>query len=141
MRRINLQTDVKETALSILGGMIYAVSFSIFVSQAGLFIGNITGFAQMLQALFEKLIPGLPDFTGVLLWILNLPLFLLSYRVINRKFFWRSLITTTAQALTIYLMPKVVIADMDSLLTLVLIGSVLAGYGVGLSLRLSLIHI
>jgi uncharacterized membrane-anchored protein YitT (DUF2179 family) len=135
MRRINLQTDVKETALSILGGMIYAVSFSIFVSQAGLFIGNITGFAQMLQALFEKLIPGLPDFTGVLLWILNLPLFLLSYRVINRKFFWRSLITTTAQALTIYLMPKVVIADMDSLLTLVLIGSVLAGYGVGLSLR------
>lgn len=135
MNQMTWRSEVKQTALSVLGGIVYAVSFAIFVSQAGLFIGNITGFAQMLQAFLSRLIPGLPDITGPLLWLINLPLFILSYRVINRKFFWRSLITTTAQSITIYLMPHIIIPGVDSLLTLVLIGGAIAGYGVGLSLR------
>lgn len=135
MKQVSVRSEMKETSLSVLGGIIYAVSFSIFVSQAGLFIGNITGFAQMLQAFLSRFIPNLPDITGILLWLINLPLFILSYRVINRKFFWRSLITTTAQSITIYLMPHIVIPGVDSILTLVLIGGAIAGYGVGLSLR------
>lgn len=135
MKQVSVRSEMKETSLSVLGGIIYAVSFSIFVSQAGLFIGNITGFAQMLQAFLSRFISNLPDITGILLWLINLPLFILSYRVINRKFFWRSLITTTAQSITIYLMPHIVIPGVDSILTLVLIGGAIAGYGVGLSLR------
>lgn len=135
MKQVTWRSEMKETSLSVLGGIIYAVSFSIFVSQAGLFIGNITGFAQMLQAFLSRFITNLPDITGILLWLVNLPLFILSYRVINRKFFWRSLITTTAQSITIYLMPHIVIPGVDSILTLVLIGGAIAGYGVGLSLR------
>lgn len=130
-----LKNGLIETMLSVLGGMIYAVSFSLFVSQAGLFIGNITGFAQMLQAFLETLFPSLPDITGILLFALNAPLFLLSYKVINRTFFWRSLITTGIQSLTMLVMPQLDIFHHDNLLTLVLLGGALAGYGVGLSLR------
>lgn len=135
MNQQRLKSDVYHTALSVLGGIIYAVAFSVFVAQAGLFIGNITGFAQMFQAFLASFIPNLPDLTGALLFLLNLPLFVISYRVINKKFFWRSLITTGIQALTINLMPRIDIPGVDSTLTLVLIGGALAGYGVGLSLR------
>ncbi|MFB0917527.1 MAG: YitT family protein [Clostridiaceae bacterium] len=131
----HLRKEITDYVLCILGGIIYAVGISFFVFPMGLFIGNITGIAQIIQDLIKSVFGTGAEFTGVILLMLNLPLLLLSYKVINRKFFVKTVLTVTAQSFAMASFPILKAPLLNDPLTLCIIGGVIAGFGAGFSLR------
>jgi uncharacterized membrane-anchored protein YitT (DUF2179 family) len=119
---------VLEYALIFLGNLAYASAVVVFIRPADVIVGGVGGIAQMI----EYLTGFLP--MGVLVILLNLPLFLLSFRHLGRQFLVRTAVSTVASGLMIdFLTPfleNVRITD-DKLLS-VLYGGVLMGAGLGI---------
>ena len=84
--------DVLDFFLCALGGIIYSVAMNLFILPFGLYIGNLTGISKIILELLQKSMPGLQDITGIILMVLNIPLLLISFRTINRKFFMKTII-------------------------------------------------
>lgn len=134
--RNTLWEDLRDYALCILGGVIYAAAVNFFVVPLGLYIGNMTGVAQIIMDVARIFVPNLKDITGILLLGLNVPLFILSFSTINRKFFFKTLLTVLALTFALQIIPvRQIIPDLNDTLTLCVIGGLLAGFGAGLSLR------
>lgn len=125
-----------DYVLCVLGGMIYSVGINLLILPFGLYIGNLTGIAKIILELLQNIIPGLHDITGLILLALNLPLLIIAFKAINRKFFLKTIFTViTVSAVMMFVPVKAIIPGLDDLLTLSILGGLLCGFGVGLSLR------
>jgi len=127
---------LKDYLLCMLGGVIYAVAMNFFLRPLGIYIANFTGVTQVLQDALMAVFPGLKNILGYLFILLNLPLFILSFASINRGFFLKTLLTVITTSAAIQFIPvRMLITGISEPITLVVIGGVIAGFGVGLSLR------
>lgn len=122
--------------MCIIGGIIYSVGINLLILPFGLYIGNLTGISTIILELLQKVVPGLHDATGLILLVLNLPLLIIAFSSINRKFFLKTIVTViTVSAVMMFVPVKAIIPGLDDLLTLSILGGLLCGFGVGLSLR------
>ncbi len=128
--------DLVDFLLCILGGIIYSVGINLLILPFGLYIGNLTGIATIILELLQDVLPGLHDATGLILLVLNLPLLIIAFSSINRKFFLKTIVTViTVSAVMMFVPVKAIIPGLDDLLTLSILGGLFCGFGVGLSLR------
>ena len=74
------------------------------------------------------------DIAGILFYILNVPLFVLAYRSMGKRFFRNTLICTTAYTLFTSIIPIPAAPIVDDVLTGCLLGGVISGVGTGLAL-------
>lgn len=124
-----------EYFYSMLGGILYAAGLNLFIFPLNLYIGTVTGVAQMVQSIINK-VGGLDlAMTGPLLFLINIPLLVLTYRVINKSFFYKTLLTLTAQSLAMALIPIAGQPLIGDWLTLCVIGGLVSGFGAGFTLR------
>lgn len=134
-RRDLFWNDVKDYLLCMLGGVIYAAGVNLIVFPMGLYIGNMTGIAQIIQDLLKVIVPGLTDIRGILLLAMNIPLLIISFTTSNRKFFMKTVLTIIMLTVAMKLIPvKSIIPGVTDMLTLCLIGGLVTGLGSGLSL-------
>ena len=135
-KRKCFREDVLDFLMCILGGIIYSVGINLLILPFGLYIGNLTGISTIILELLQKVVPGLHDATGLILLLLNLPLLIIAFSSINRKFFLKTIVTVlTVSAVMMFVPVKAIIPGLDDLLTLSILGGLLCGFGVGLSLR------
>ncbi len=128
--------DLRDYLLCVLGGVIYAAGINLIVFPIGLYIGNMTGIAQIIQNLVRLVIPNLADIRGLLLLALNVPLLVISFTTINRKFFFKTVITIIMMSIAMQLIPvRLIVPGITDMLTLCIIGGLVTGLGAGLSLR------
>lgn len=128
--------DLLDYLMCILGGIIYSVGINLLILPFGLYIGNLTGIATIILELLQNVLPGLHDATGLILLALNLPLLIIAFNSINRKFFMKTIVTViTVSAVMMFIPVKAIIPGLDDLLTLSILGGLFCGFGVGLSLR------
>jgi len=117
-----------DYALILLGNLAYASAVVIFIRPVDVIVGGVGGIAQMI----EYLTGFLP--MGAMVILLNLPLFLISFKSMGRQFLIRTTVATVASSLMIdFLTPFITewrITD-DKLLS-VLYGGVLMGLGLGM---------
>lgn len=136
IRKSRLWGDVSDYLMCILGGVIYAAGINLIVFPVGLYIGNMTGIGQIIQDLLRLVIPGLQDIRGVLMFGLNVPLLVMSFTTINRKFFLKTILTILVMSIALQLIPvRMIIPGITDMLTLCIIGGLITGFGAGLSLR------
>ena len=111
----------------LTGNLFYAASVVIFIRPVDVIVGGVGGIAQMTEYLF-----GLP--MGMMVILLNLPLFLISFRQMGKQFLIRTIIATVASSLMIdFLTPFAKGWHVtDEKLLSVLFGGVLMGIGLGL---------
>lgn len=129
----------KYTALSgsLLGIVIFAVSYSLFLRPLNLYSGGFTGLAQMITLFINFITKGAfrhIDLTGVIFWMINMPLFFLAYRSIGKTFFYMSIICVTVQSILLMIIPSPKTPVFSDYLTNIIVGGVLSGFGVGLTL-------
>ena len=78
-----------DTAVFIFGGTLYSISVNCFLSKNQILNGGFTGFATVINYLF-----GAP--IGTVIFLLNIPLFIISYKKLGLRFvassFWATLI-------------------------------------------------
>ncbi|MDR0326256.1 MAG: YitT family protein [Oscillospiraceae bacterium] len=117
-----------DYSLILLGNLALASAIVIFIRPADVIVGGVSGIAQMI----EHLTGFMP--MGVTIILLNLPLFLLSFRSMGRQFLVRTVVAIIASSLMIdFLTPYIAewhITE-DKLLS-VLYGGVLMGVGLGM---------
>lgn len=136
IRKKGFWEDALDYFLCVLGGIIYSVAMNLLILPAGLYIGNMTGVAKIILELIQKVVPNLRDITGLILLALNIPLLLISFSTINRKFFMKTVITIVAVTIAMTFVPiRSILPGMDDLLTIGIVGGIVCGFGVGLSLR------
>ena len=110
----------------VLGCVLGALAYPMFLTPYAIAPGGITGVATILNYLFS-----LP--VGLTSLALNVPLFIMGYRLLGRIFAFRSLVATILFSLLIDWLP-VSAFPADTLLSAVF-GGVLLGIGIGLILR------
>ena len=132
------KSDISQILLTIGGMLIYAIGINNFIVPAGLYSGGIIGISQILRTLlvqYAHLNFGGTDIAGIISLILNLPLFVLAYMSVGRHFFWKTVICVVSQSLFLTLIPIPVSPIVEDTITATLIGGIIVGAGIGISLQ------
>lgn len=114
-----------------LGSVLYALGFCWFYAPNKLCMGGFTGFAQVISLL----LPQVP--IGILVLLMNLPLFFLIWKNIGRDWFIASLYAMMTSSLFIDLLDRLVTFQPIEPILACVYGAVLVGGGCGLMLRQS----
>lgn len=121
--------------MCMLGGLLFAVGLNVFVVPINLYMGNVTGIAQVLQSLVNMALGTQLNLTGGIILLINLPLLYVAYRILSRVFFLKTVVNIAAVTLALSLVPIPATPLMSDNLTLSVIGGIICGVGAGVTLR------
>ena len=109
-----------------IGCIIASLGVNLFLVNAQLLSGGATGIALILQYLYN--IP-----SGITMFLINIPLFFISYKMLNKKFTLYSAVGMVSLSISLIItQPLSNIVKVDDLLLYCIYGGVLCGLGYGL---------
>lgn len=125
---------------ALLGATLYAASINLFIVPAKLYDGGIMGISLLLRTILVDFLHfSFPhfDITGIIYYMINIPILLIAFNKIGKKFFLKTLacISWITLAMSIIPIPGHPILETD-LLGTCFIGGLLAGFGVGTMLKM-----
>lgn len=129
--------ESKRTLGCILGSVLYALGINLFVVPAGLYSGGVMGLCQVIRTLlieYAHMDFGTMDIAGIIYYLINIPIFVVAYRKLGRKFFVKTVVAVTVSTICISVIPPTVIVE-DAMAACV-VGGILSGAGVGIILRM-----
>ena len=129
-----LNWDLKDVVKLFIGTLMFCLSINIFVVPNGLYSGGVLGLSQLVRSIvidvFNLNISF--DFSGILYYLINIPLFVLAYKNLSKQFLFRTVLVITVQTLLLSVIPTSAIVN--DTLTNVLVGGLLGGAGLGIIL-------
>jgi uncharacterized membrane-anchored protein YitT (DUF2179 family) len=133
-RPLSAQTDerppihVLDVVMILLGMFIYSSSVNLFLVNAKLLSGGLTGIALILQYLFK-----FPSALTIL--VLNIPLFLLSWYKLSRRFSALTILGVLANVVFLAVTSRFsTVLKLDDILLNCLLGGALKGVGMAMAL-------
>lgn len=88
----NIREFFIDTLVFTVGGVLYSIAINCFLSKNNIINGGFTGIATILNFLLDLPI-------GTVIFLLNIPLFIIAFRKLGTKFilrtFWATLITSS----------------------------------------------
>lgn len=137
MNRENLIYEGRRTLGSILGVLIYAVGVNLFVVPAGLYTGGVMGICQVIRTIltdYFKLNFGGFDIAGVIYYVVNIPIFVVAFTRMGKRFFVKTLAAVTF--MTVFLSAIPIFPVVEDHMASCVVGGIIAGVGLGLVLRM-----
>jgi uncharacterized membrane-anchored protein YitT (DUF2179 family) len=123
-----LQEDNMRVLGVIFGSIIIVIAYNLFLIPHQVLSSGINGVSMILGILT-------PVNTGLANFLLNLPLLIIGYKLLGKKFIWKSIFSVLIISVGLYFVPVYEIAK-DPILSAIF-GGALTGLGVGLVLRCS----
>lgn len=117
--------EVRFLGLILFGSVCYAIGFDLFLMLHQVNAGGVSGASMLICAAL-----GWEGGVGILTLGINVPLFLLGYRYLGKRFFAGSIVGTIATSAFIELFARIPAPQTDIMLG-VLYGGVLVGLGLG----------
>lgn len=118
---------IKKIIYIIIGSFIYAVAINALLKSHDLLSGGVTGIAMIINYLFN--IP-----TGLTLIVLNVPLFIVGYRYVSKRFTYFSILGIASASIFLVVTETWVIA-LESSLVAAIFGGLISGIGSGIVIR------
>ncbi len=145
MKKINVffqnfyKWKAKDFFLALGGILLSSVAINYFIVPNHLYNGGVLGISQLIRSGLEVLLDyQFPfDISGLISFLINVPLFIIAYKYISKTFFRRTILCVVAQTVFLTLLPIPKDVLLDDLLTCVLIGGILGGFGGGMTLSAS----
>lgn len=125
--------EAKRVAVVILGSFLTALSLNFFLIEANVYASGFAGAAQLVSSVLTDQL-GITISTGILLLLFNIPVFILGWFKVGKGFTIYSMLSVVFATIFLELLPLRSMSD-DIMLNAVF-GGVLAGVGVGISLKL-----
>lgn len=125
MANTKIRVYLLDTLIIILGSALFALGLAIFLEPNNIAPGGVSGIAMIIN----HIIPSIP--IGVLIIILNIPLFLTGWKFEGKPFLIKSLFGTFLSSIMIDLFSDIYQYTADSLLAGIY-GGILIGVGLGL---------
>ncbi|MCZ2259161.1 YitT family protein [Sporosarcina sp. G11-34] len=117
-----------KNLIVVIGSLIVAFAFNFFLVPFGILSSGISGIAILLGLIT-------PFNTGLLNFVLNVPLLILGYYKLGKTITVNTLVCVTSLSFFLYLLP--VVAVTDNILLSTVFGGGIGGLGVGLILKYS----
>lgn len=128
--------DMKKMSLILVGALLFVISINFFIVPAGLYNGGLIGVSQIIRTLLQNYL-GIQfsfDIAGLINFAFNVPLFVLAYRSLSKKFFVGTIFSVIVQTIAFSLIPIPTNAILEDPLASCTIGGILSGFGVGMTL-------
>ena len=123
---MDIKRELKSYTLIILGALIHAVAFNLFLGPNQIPMGGLSGLAQIINFL----IPVLP--VGTMNMVMNIPLLLLSGKLLGRRMLISSVAAVATSSVAIdAIRAAYTFAPMDPFLSSIF-GGAMMGLGLGL---------
>lgn len=115
---------------------INSIAVNLFIVPNNFYTGGVLGAAQLIRsAIMAHTNLNIPfDISSIIYYLINIPLFILAYKNISKKFFIRTLFAVTVNSIFLAIIPIPTKPLVDNLLANVLIGGILGGIGIGMVL-------
>ena len=128
-------TELKRAIAATFGGLIYSLGVNLFIVPIGLYNGGLMGYCQLIRTLLvDYLHLSIPfDIAGILYFLANIPIMILAWVKLDKKFIFRALINIAVITLFLSVIPVKAVIHGD-IITNCLVGGVITGFGTGLSL-------
>lgn len=118
------------------GTLISVIGLQLFITPASLYNGGTIGLSQILRTLLEEYL-GLSfgiDLAGIINLVINIPLMVMAYFILSRRFFLRTAFVMAVQTVAISAI-HITQPIVNDRLTSCLVGGMVAGVGCGIILR------
>jgi len=132
MSRDHVQLEAKKFFVVLIGAVLGAIAMNFFLIPANVYASGFTGLAQLLSSVLKEFAP-FNISTGILLFILNIPVTILGWLKVGRSFTVYSFISVFLTSLFLEVIPVIKLSP-DILLNAVF-GGVIAAVGVGITLK------
>jgi uncharacterized membrane-anchored protein YitT (DUF2179 family) len=120
--------ETKKILVVLVGALLGAISMNFFLIPANIYASGFTGVAQLLSSVLGGHIS-----TGILLFLLNIPVTILGWRKVGKTFTLYSFISVFSMSFFLEVIP-IQHFSQDILLNAVF-GGVIAAVGVGMTLK------
>ena len=139
----NMDAKKRQLAVQVIyaigGSLLFALGVNLIIVPLGLYNGGFMGIAQLARTFLVSVlhlpIPASVDLSGIIYFIINIPLFYMGLRIMGKTFALKTLITVTIQSLFLVAVPIPAAPIIEDYLTACIIGGLIAGTGTGLVLR------
>ena len=114
MSRENMVYEGKRTLACIVASLMYAIGVNLFVVPAQLYSGGLMGICQVIRTLLVEYLHmnfHSFDIAGIIYYIINVPIFIIAFTRMGRKFFAKTLVTVTAMTVFLSVVPIVQVVD------------------------------
>nr|WP_217368720.1 MULTISPECIES: YitT family protein [unclassified Brevibacillus] len=116
------QRKILEYGMLVLGSLVLATSFNLFLNPNQIASGGVSGLSTILHNLF-----GFSP--AVVQWAMNIPLFLLGFKLLDRQYSMKAAVGSIVLPLCVMLT-----SHLQPLTTNLLLASIYGGIGVGLGI-------
>ena len=126
--------NIKDVIKMLIGSIMFCLAVNIFVVPNNLYTGGVLGIAQLIRSIIVDLF-GFKigfDFSGILYYLINVPLFFIAYKYISKTFVARTIFAVTVQSLLLSIIPTKPL--LDDMIVNILVGGILGGAGIGIVL-------
>ena len=124
--------ETKKMVIVVIGAFLNALAMNLFLIPANIYASGFTGLAQLLSRLVGSFAP-FNISTGILLFILNIPVTIIAWKKVGKSFTFYSFLSVILMSVFLELIPIVHVSP-DILLNAVF-GGVIAAVGVGITLK------
>src|SRR5699024_1153304 len=124
--------ESRRIAIVILGSFLLAISLNFFLIDANVYASGFSGLAQLLSSVFQDFL-SVNLSTGMLLFILNVPVLIIGWYKIGKGFTIYSIVSVVFSTIFLEILPVVSLSN-DIMLNAVA-GGVISGLAVGISLK------
>lgn len=123
---------IKKVAIIILAGLAISVALNMFLIPANVFSAGVNGISQLLSSVLFMLF-GIHVDTGLLIFLLNIPIAVLGWKKLGKAATIYSLVTVLSVTLMTLIIPIQEVTDNPILNGVT--GGVLTGLAVGLTMK------
>ncbi len=130
---LSTKQELKNVFWIVLGCLIYVIGLNLFLVPIGLYTTGLMGFAQILATVVSQLFDT-SNFTGEIYFLLNIPIILLGWFKVGKKFTMRTFLAVILISVFQILVPNDIELVTDPLLATITSG-VFIGTGIGITLK------
>ncbi len=138
MDKRKLFDEIWRFLMVAFGTLLFSCGINLFITPLGLYNGGGLGVAQLLRTIMldylQLPLPTTIDVAGILYFLINIPLFFLAYKGVSRLFFFKTLLAVLLTTFVITLIPVPNPLIIEDALTACIIGGLMYGTGVGITL-------
>lgn len=129
-------STIKNYLMIILGSVMFSFALNVFIVPHGLYNGGFVGIAQIITTLIQENTNIVIRFNiaGLINFIMNIPLFFLTYKVLSKRFFLGSIVSIITITISMALIPISSTPLLGDMLASCIIGGIIGGLGIGITL-------
>lgn len=128
-----------QLVYTLAGNLIYCVGFNMLIVPMKLYSAGFMGMAQLAELFFRQglhlAVPASVNLTGIIYFLINVPLMYMGYRILGKEFALKTLVMTGLMSVLLVVIPIPKTPVVEDYLTACIIGGIVCGVGDGLILR------